>query len=617
MPFMGILMVLLIVVLALATFVESAYGTQTAWAVVYGTHWFEFLLLLIGINVVGVMIKQKFFRRKKIVVLLFHLAFILILAGAAITRFISYEGNMHIRENSAANSMLSNNAYIDVTLEANGENATHIKEVMLTELTPRDYRMSTRIGGEKVRIKSVGYMSSAMEQYVSSPGGEPYMQIILVANQQSTIGLPSGRTTESQGIRIAFNHNDSTAMFRFESEAEQVVLYAPFAISVMQMGGGEGEVYQPGDAIPFRENTLYTVGQMKMALQAFIPTATKRLVRAPANQRGSHLGAVRLEIRYRGMTADLFVPGLARVAGEPVTGKMGDLSYSITFGSREIEVPFSLFLKDFEVQRYPGSNSPSSFASEVVLIDNEMGIQEDRRIYMNNVLKHRGYRFYQSSYDNDEMGTILSVNKDWAGTFVTYMGYLVLIGGMMLALFVPGTRFAMIAKKSAGSAKAIVIGLIMLGGSMSSFSQEVPPKDVAKEFGYLWVQDKGGRFEPMNTLSSEVVRKITKKTKYGEYTSDQVLLGMIMYPDSWQRKPVFKVKHPELHRMIGYKGDMVSFNDLMDSTGNSYLLSELVNEAYSKEVAAQTDLDREVIKLDDRVNAMYLVQSGGLIRIYP
>ena len=77
MHFMGVLMILLIVVLALATFVESAYNTQTAWAVVYGTHWFELLLLVIGINVAGVMIKQKFFKRRKIVVFVFHLAFIL------------------------------------------------------------------------------------------------------------------------------------------------------------------------------------------------------------------------------------------------------------------------------------------------------------------------------------------------------------------------------------------------------------------------------------------------------------------------------------------------------------------------------------------------------------
>ncbi len=617
MPFMAVLIIVLIVVLALATFVESAYTTQTAWAVIYGTHWFELLLLMVGINLAGVMVKLKFFRRRKIVVFLFHISFILILVGAAITRFISYEGNMHIRENMSSNTMLSSNAYIDVVLESDGERVETSREVQLTDLTPRDYRMSTRIGGERVKVKSTEYMSNATEQYMASPGGSPYLQLMIVTDRQNSVGIPSGRTREVMGTRLAFNNADTTALLNFISEGEQVYLYAAIAVTEMQMGGEAGEVYQPGEQIPVKANTLYTNGSMRFAMQNFMPSARRQLVRAQPGQRGGHLAAVRLEVKYRGMTTDLFVPGLARVSGQPVSGTMGDLTYTITYGSREITVPFSLFLKDFEVERYPGSNSPSSFASDVVLLDPEMGLQEERRIFMNNVLKHRGYRFYQASYDNDEMGSVLSVNKDWVGTFVTYLGYLVLIAGMIVALFVPGTRFAIIAKKSAPTAKASLIALFLLVGSISLYSQEVPPKDVAKEFGYLWVQDKGGRYEPVNTLANEVVRKITKKATYENYTADQVLLGMIMYPASWQQKPLFKIKHPELHRMVGYKGEMVSFYDLMDSTGSVYLLSNLVNEAYSKQVTMQSELDREVIKLDDRVNALYLAQSGGLLRIFP
>ena len=139
---------------------------------------------------------------------------------------------------------------------------------------------------------------------------------------------------------------------------------------------------------------------------------------------------------------------------------------------------------------------------------------------------------------------------------------------------------------------------------------------MAKDFGKLWVQDKGGRFEPMNTLANEVVRKITKHSHYENYSADQVLLGIILYPDVWQQKELFKIKHPELHRLTGYRGEMVSFNNMMDSAG-SYLLSDLVNEAYAKQVVVQTELDKEIIKLDDRLNAFYLVQSGGLIRIFP
>jgi cytochrome c-type biogenesis protein CcsB len=616
MPFMAVLLVVLIVVLALATFVESAYGVQTSWAIFYGTHWFELLLLLVGINIVGVMVKLNFFKRKKIVVLLFHLAFVLILLGAAITRFISYEGSMHIRENTTSNVILSSKAYMDVVLEANGEVKEHSKEVKLTSLTPRDYRMSTSIGGEKVKIKSVEYLTNVVEQFVSSPGGIPYLQIMLVSDRQTSVGIPSGSSTVAMGMRIGFNLEDSTAAVRFYSEGEEIHMIAPFEVSVMQMDGESGEVYAAGESVPIAEGTLYSTGSMRLALQGFIPSARKQVVQAPAGQRGG-MAAAKLELKYRGMSSEVIVPGLARVAGQSIQGNMGDLEYTITYGSREIQVPFSLFLKDFEVERYPGSNSPSSFASQVVLLDPEMGIQEERRIFMNNVLKHRGYRFYQASYDNDEMGTVLSVNKDWAGTFITYLGYLVLMAGMLMALFVPGTRFAMIAKKSAPSAKTAMMIFLLLGAGISLYAQEVPPRDVAQEFGQLWVQDRGGRFEPMNTLANEVVRKIAKKNQFENYTSDQVLLGMIIYPGEWQQKDLFKIKHPELHRIVGYKGEMVSFNDLMDPTGTSYLLSGLVNEAYSKQVVDQTELDREVIKLDDRVNALYLVQSGGLIRIFP
>ncbi len=617
MPFMAVLIILLIVILALATFVESAHSTQTAWAVVYGTHWFEILLLLVGINLIGVLVKRKLFKRKKIVVFLFHIAFILILVGAAITRFISYEGSMHIRENKSSNTMLSTNAYVDVVLESEGELVESSKKVRFTDLTPRDYRMSTRVGGEKVRIRSTEYMSNAVEQYMSAPGGDPYLQIMLVDQRQSSLGLPSGYSRDVMGTRIAFNNEDSTALIQFVSEGNEIFLYSTFAVSVVQMGGETEEEYLPGEQVPIRGNTIYSVGRMRFALQKFLPSARKQLVRAKPGQAGSHLGAVRLEIKYRGMTTSLYVPGLARVAGQPVNGTMGDLAYTVTYGSREISVPFSIFLKNFEVERYPGSNSPSSFASDVVLLDPEMGIQEERQIYMNNVLKHRGYRFYQASYDTDEMGSVLSVNKDWAGTFVTYLGYLVLIAGMVIALIVPGTRFAMLAKKSSKAGKSAALVLILFMGGLSLYSQEVPPKDVAAEFGYLWVQDKGGRFEPMNTLANEVVRKITKKASYGSYTSDQVLLGMMMYPEVWQQKPLFKIKHPELQQMTGYKGEMVSYNDFMVSSGAGYLLSDVVNQAYSKQVTLQNELDREVIKLDDRINALYLVQSGGMIRIFP
>lgn len=57
-------------------------------------------------------------------------------------------------------------------------------------------------------------------------------------------------------------------------------------------------------------------------------------------------------------------------------------------------MPFAIALKDFELERYAGSMSPSSYASEVVILDPLNGIEESHRIYMNNVLDYGGFRFF-------------------------------------------------------------------------------------------------------------------------------------------------------------------------------------------------------------------------------
>ena len=95
-------------------------------------------------------------------------------------------------------------------------------------------------------------------------------------------------------------------------------------------------------------------------------------------------------------------------------------------------LPFQVELVKFTLSRYPGSKSPSSFESELrVHVD---GTTRRERVFMNNVLDVKGYRFFQSSYDADEEGTVLSVNRDVAGRSVTYAGYFLLFIGSILCL---------------------------------------------------------------------------------------------------------------------------------------------------------------------------------------
>ncbi len=88
-----------------------------------------------------------------------------------------------------------------------------------------------------------------------------------------------------------------------------------------------------------------------------------------------------------------------------------------------------ILFKDFLVE------SNRNGGRVLIVIDEANQARFEYRIYMNNVLNYGGYRFFQSSFDQDEQGTILSVNHDYWGTLITYIGYALLFGSLIVSFF--------------------------------------------------------------------------------------------------------------------------------------------------------------------------------------
>ncbi len=136
-------------------------------------------------------------------------------------------------------------------------------------------------------------------------------------------------------------------------------------------------------------------------------------------------------------------------------------------------------------------------------------------------------------------------------------------------------------------------------------------------FGRLLVQSHDGRIKPINTLSSELLRKIAWKTKFHGLTPDQVFLGMISNPYAWQMVPMIKIKHPELKKILGIDGKYASYLDFIDIQTGSYRLKNYVSTAYSKKPSERGMLDKEVIKADERMNICFMVYRGDFLNILP
>lgn len=212
---------------------------------------------------------------------------------------------------------------------------------------------------------------------------------------------------------------------------------------------------------------------------------------------------------------------------------MGGLEFKISYGSKITELPFSLKLNDFILEHYPGSASPSGYKSDVTVINKAGNTEKPFLIFMNNILKYRGFRFYQSSYDQDEKGTILSVNHDMAGMIVTYTGYALLFLFIILSLLIRTSSFRNIKSTSWNSplrkGVTAVIFLLIVSGFTSSYGQKfVPGRESSEEFGKVLIQDQKGRTKPLFALSNDILRKVTRENKFKGYTLMQVFLGSFL-----------------------------------------------------------------------------------------
>jgi len=374
---------------------------------------------------------------------------------------------------------------------------------------------------------------------------------------------------------------------------------------------------------------VYSFGAASLVLTEY-EREGEILAMKTAGEEGSGRTALSMRLKTGSVSRDITVWGGKGIQGEPKQVSIAGKEVLLSYGSISRPLPFSLALEDFILERYPGSDSPSSFESLVRLEDQEKGLTASHRIYMNHILSYRGYRFYQSSYDTDERGTVLSVNRDRLGTNVTYAGYALLFLGILLSLFNPSSRFRKLSRQLAEPGNPGKVAMIFLAVSVGLFISGVPalaqdlseekkqkvPVLHAKAFGELLVQDYQGRVKPMNTMASEVLRKVSRRTKLEGLIPEQVLLGMMADPIRWQNIPMVKVSHPEVGKILNIQKKHASFLQFFDAgKEGAYIIGEDVGNAHRKKSSERSKFDTEMLRVDERMNICYMVYSGNLLRI--
>lgn len=630
MRLMAMLVLLFFVAVAYATFIENDFGTQTAKALVYNARWFELLMVLLSINMIANINRYNLWRREKWPVLLFHLAFIMIALGAGVTRYVSYEGMMHIREGEQSNQIASDQTFLQMKVHDTQLQYVYDKPLLLHSyegplsfLKSNEFSHEIRFREHDVQVDFVDYIPNAKDTLIVGEGN-PIIHIVMAgANGRENFYLKEGSAQRFMGVDFSFGKILPTHI-SFVYENEVLKIHSPVPGNYMRMADQLTGELAADSLQPLMLRSLYQLLGQNIVIPAFYEKATLSYY-AGENPEGQELeDALVVNVQANGEARMVTLFGDKGFVSAKERFELGGLHFSLSYGSKYYITPFYIRLQDFQLERYPGSNSPSSFASEVTLLDGEL--EENHRIYMNNVLDYKGYRFFQSSYDQDELGTVLSVNHDFWGTLISYLGYFFMTLGMILSMFSKHSRFYFLKSKLNELRSKRLLSLLLFGSlsvgtyansSVDSLIQtQAIPLAQADAFGMLVVQDNGGRMKPVNTLASEVLRKVSRKSTYEGLSANQVLLGMAQNPYLWQLAPIIRVNHETLRENLGIDDKYTSFLSFFSDEAK-YVLTEEVAKAYAKKPAERSKYDKEVIAVDERVNISYMVYNGSFFRFFP
>ena len=523
---------------AVATFIEAdaAYGTSAAQDLIYRTAFFNIVHFLLLLNLIGVFVIRRFWKTKKYYSMILHISFIVILIGAAITRFYGFEGLMHIREGSSVDSISTLDEYINIGAVVDGEFYSYKFPVRFNSVTQTRFNEVIPFHGKNLVVKFNGYQKGDMNTF-------------------DVINITVSYDGETSRLTLPQSYLDA----------------------------------QIGDAV-----------------------------------------------------------------------RLGGIDFQFIWGPAQLSVPFKINLDDFILTRYPGSESPSSYKSKITVTNYEDNSNFSYEIFMNNVLDYKGYRFFQSSYDTDEKGTILSVNKD-PGKIPTYIGYFLLTVGFLWSFFGKHSRIWQLSnylKKQ--NLYALLIGIssvfFMLAGNayaqentgnqngyqgnvfvyhekrtpeeiealnkkeIDALSSNISKnmKDHSKKLAKILVQDYQGRIKPLDTLALDILHKLIRKESYNGMNHVEIFLGMMLYRDTFEKMKMFPIKTKELKMLLGIEPDeeYVAFKDVFNAEGK-YKLSDAVSNANKVSPYNRNKFEKELIKFNEQMNIAYTVYNAQMFLIIP
>ena len=290
--------------------------------------------------------------------------------------------------------------------------------------------------------------------------------------------------------------------------------------------------------------------------------------------------------------------------------------------SKVERLPFSLTLKEFRIVNYPGTDAPLDYQSVIQFKENSshsMGNKGEVLVSMNNIGHIDGYRLFQSSYDSDGNGVSLGISYDPYGIAITYLGYLLLLIGIIATLLSRKTQMRALYRKAITAALLLVSincnanqndsSLFTLHSSLSV------DKDIAHRIGTINVL-YNNRICPLNTVATDFVTKLTGSASWKGYSADEIFTSWMIYYSPWEQQKLIRVKNRDVQQLLGISGQWASYSDFLNEY-HEYKLKDAVNRVLGGSADKESINRKALMEADEKFHLVEMFYRGEFIKMYP
>ena len=274
MQLMSMLILLFAFSIGYATFIENDFGRTSAKALIYNAWWFEMILVLLTYSLINNVIKHRLFRIEKIASLTFHLSFILILIGSGITRYISYEGMMHIREGESTNQFISDDTFFQIHINDKVHQLNHDEKLYLSGITNNNFSLKLDFKEYDIKIEGIDFLPNVKDSlFTNVEEGNNMLHIVVPGDN----GMQSEYLNDKEQRVIkdevfTFN-NPMKGAINLSSTKDSVFCNSAYAVKTMSMDTRVTSDYDSLSNFTLKRRTLHTANGLNFVLKEVLESA--------------------------------------------------------------------------------------------------------------------------------------------------------------------------------------------------------------------------------------------------------------------------------------------------------------------------------------------------------